>query len=250
MNPGEEWITQRRGKQKANGAKEVSKVGLEDILKQFMAEEDEITSEEQANNYKEPVMQHLQPKSFQEETLPSEPQQQQQQQQHPQPQQQQQQQQQSTVFDPPPKSSGDPPPPEQLPVVGLPQRADFLSMIPEDCRVIASVILSRTKNLLRLWKGRVIYADADGDGDGEMGSPLEDLLVWFAAGPGPERHRPLDATAFCSEILIPSGIGPTDVRWWPPKSLVTLPPSSSSSTPLKEVSLPDTYVPYFTRQLK
>jgi len=230
MNPGEEWITQRRGKRKAEGG-DVARVGLEDILKQFMEEKEEIESEEQANTYKEepapaPVREAAPKKG--EENVPA-----------------------VAAFDIPPKSGGEPPPPEQLPVVGLPQRADFLSMLPEDCRVIASVILARTKPLLRLWKGRVIYSDADGDGDGEMGSPLEDLLEWFAAGPGPERHRPLDATAFCSEILIPSGVGPTDVRWWPPKTLVApgeAPPETSK--PSKEVSLPQGYFPYFTRHMK
>jgi len=230
MNPGEEWITQRRGKRKAaDMGGEVPRVGLEDILKQFMEEKEEIESEEQANAYREAP--EPAPIKSNDEPLMLAPQ---------------------PTFDPPPKSGGEPPPPEQLPVVGLPQRADFLSMLPENHRVIASVILARTKPLLRLWKGRVIYSDADGDGDGEMGSPLEDLLEWFAAGPGPERHRPFDASAFCSEILIPSGIGPTDVRWWPPKSLVTPnePPMTSSTQPSKEISLPSSYVPYFTQHMK
>jgi len=107
MNPGEEWITQRRGKRKAaDSGGDVARVGLEDILKQFMEEKEEIESEEQALTYREPTPQpapptirEAAPKSVGETPQPApivagE-----------------------AAFDPPPKSGGEPPPPEQLPVV-------------------------------------------------------------------------------------------------------------------------------------
>jgi len=236
MNPGEEWITQRRGKLKSNRSDGIKKILLKDILEQFDREEKEIIEDEERQSVQPTVPEEGQPLETAAPTpaeppetttpavgMPAVP---------------------AAVSEEPVveiTSSDKIPLPDHLPVVPLSDQAQFLSMIPENARVVGGLILGKSKSHLRLWNGRVIYKDADGDGNGEIGSHITDLLQWFAGGPTSATHRPIDAAAFCKQVLIPSGIGAGDVVWWP----------KESPRPIrKEIHLPSNFQSYFNKYVK